>query len=333
MSFRRNSIDFLKFLIRILLTIPTLSLKFLQFVHGIGARELTKTHQEELIDHNHMNGDVPSMDSDSKEHDDVHIILYDSQKQHIMNDQSKQEQVHAHHSSHMDHMDTSSMIFFAVKDLKVGKKLPIYFPKRDPSTSPHLLPREEADPIPFSSKQLPYLLEFFSFSSDSPQAKAMKDTLKECETKPLKGETKFCATSLESMLDFTRGIMGLEYSPFQVLSTSHLTKSTKLYQNYTFLKMPEEIPAPKMVACHTMPYPYTIFYCHSQHSENKVFKVTLGGENGDLVEAIAVCHMDTSQWSPDHVSFRVLGVQPGTSSVCHFFPADNFVWVPKPVSI
>ncbi|MCI83693.1 BURP domain-containing protein, partial [Trifolium medium] len=45
------------------------------------------------------------------------------------------------------------------------------------------------------------------------------------------------------------------------------------------------------------------------------------GENGDMVEAMAVCHLDTSQWTPSHVSFQVLGVTPGSSSVCHFFPA------------
>lgn len=232
-------------------------------------------------------------------------------------------------SSHMDHMDPSLMVFFTRKDLKVGKTMPIYFPKRDTTTSPHFLPREEADSIPFSSKHLPYLLEFFSFSQDSHQAKAMEDTLRHCETEPIKGETKFCATSLESMLDFAGRVFGLD-SNFKVLATTHLTKSTTLFQNYTVLQVPKEIAAPKMMACHTMPYPYAVFYCHSQESDNKVFEVSLGGENGDLVEAIAVCHMDTSQWTPNHVSFRVLGVKPGTSSVCHFFPADNFVWAPTP---
>ncbi|WJX42416.1 hypothetical protein P8452_29654 [Trifolium repens] len=66
-----------------------------------------------------------------------------------------------------------------------------------------------------------------------------------------------------------------------------------------------------------------------QESENRVYKVLLGGENGDKVEAMVVCHMDTSQWAPSHVSFQVLGVTPGSSSVCHFFPADNYIWVPK----
>lgn len=78
-----------------------------------------------------------------------------------------------------------------------------------------------------------------------------------------------------------------------------------------------------------MPYPYAVFYCHSQLlSENKLFQVSLGGPDGERVEAVAVCHMDTSRWDRDHVSFTVLGIEPGSSPVCHFFPVDSIVWVP-----
>ncbi|KAI4295538.1 hypothetical protein L6164_035577 [Bauhinia variegata] len=233
-----------------------------------------------------------------------------------------------HLTNHMGHMDPQLMVFFAMKDLKVGKRMPIHFPKRDPSTSPQLWPREEADSVPFSLQELPYLLKYFSLSPNSPQAKAMENTLRECESKPIKGEVKFCATSLESMIDFIRSILGLT-SNFQVLSTQHETKSTVTFQNYTFLETLVDIPAPKMVACHTMPYPYSVFYCHSQETKNKVYRISLLGENGDRVEAVAVCHLDTSQWSPGHPSFQVLKIEPGTSPVCHFFPADHFVWVPK----
>ena len=237
------------------------------------------------------------------------------------------EHVHSHSSSNMDHMDPSLMVFFFIEDLRVGKRMTIYFPKRDPSSSPHFLPREEADSIPFSLQELPNLLQIFSFSQGSTQAKAMEDTLRQCETKPIKGETKFCATSLESMLGFTQAIFGIN-TKFKVLSTTHFTESTARLQNYTILENPQEISAPKIVSCHTMPYPYAIFYCHYQESESKVFKVLLDGENEEKVEAVAVCHMDTSRWSPEHVSFRVLGIEPGSSPVCHFFPADNLVWIP-----
>lgn len=237
--------------------------------------------------------------------------------------------VHDHPPSHMDHMDHSLLVFFTLNDLKVGRTMPIYFPKKDPSKSPRLLPREDANSIPFSYEKFPYLLQFFSFSNGSPQAIAMEDTLRACEIKPIKGEVKFCATSLESMLDFVQGILGLE-SRFKVVSTTYLTESSILLQNYTILEVPKEVPAPKMVACHTMTYPYAVFYCHSQETKNKVFMVSLIGENGDRVEALAVCHLDTSQWSRNHVSFKVLGIEPGSSDVCHFFPEDNLVYVPMP---
>ncbi|KAF3435594.1 hypothetical protein FNV43_RR22685 [Rhamnella rubrinervis] len=233
----------------------------------------------------------------------------------------------------MDHMmKPQEMIFFTVNDLILGKKMAVYFRQKDTSaSSPHLLPREEADSISFSFKDLHNLLQFFSFSPGSPQANAIEDTLRQCEIKPIIGETKFCATSLESMLDFVRGVFGLD-SAFSVVTTTHYTDSYVTFQNYTILEVPREILAPKMVACHTMPYPYLVYYCHSQKSENKVFKVPLRGDNGERVEAVAVCHMDTSQWSRDHASFRVLGIEPGTDPVCHFFPDDNLVWVPQAVS-
>lgn len=229
-----------------------------------------------------------------------------------------------HHSSHMD---ASVKVFFHLKDLKVGNTMPVYFRRRDVSTLPHTLSREQASSIPFSSNDLPYLLDYFSLSKDSPQAKAMAETMRECELQPIQGETKFCATSFESMLEFAQSVLGSN-SQLQLHTTTHTLKSSTLFQNYTIIGSPKEIPAPGMVACHNLPYLYTILYCHTQESEIKVFKVPLMGENGDGVDALAVCHMDTSHFSPNHVSFKLLGLQPGTLPVCHFFPEDNFVMVP-----
>lgn len=235
------------------------------------------------------------------------------------------EQVHSHSSSHMHHMDAATVFFF-VEDLKRGNTIPIYFPRRKlEDVSLHLLSREEADSIPFSSQNLDYLLHYFSFPQGSPQATAMEDTLRQCETAPIKGETKLCATSLESLLDFTKLIFGSE-TKNEIHSTTHLTQSNTLLQKYTVMRI-QEITASKMVACHTMPYPYAVFYCHYQESQSRVYKVQLTGENGDKVEATVVCHMDTSQWKHNHISFKMLGIEPGSSPVCHFFPADNFVLV------
>ncbi|XWS67566.1 hypothetical protein CRYUN_Cryun04dG0017000 [Craigia yunnanensis] len=234
-----------------------------------------------------------------------------------------------HVLAHMDHMDPSLNIFFKIDDLKVGKTMPIYLPSKDLSASPHLLSREEANSIPFSSTQFPQLIEFFSFSKDSRQAKAMEYTLEQCEFEPPKGEIRFCATSLESMLDFVHSVFGLD-AHLKVLTTTFLKKPTVFLQNYTILGMPKLFPTSRIIACHTLPYPYAVFYCHSQKSETRLFQVSLGAENGDRVQASAACHMDTSQWDRDHISFRLLKIKPRSSPVCHFFPPDNLVWVPLP---
>lgn len=285
------------------------ALLVLQCVYGSSARMITR-------------GQWNDAEKELYDSGDNHLKIYG--KQHNEYDHNK---MHENHPS--SHLDPSLNVFFTVRDLYVGNKMPIYFAIKDPSTSPHLLPRQEIDSIPFSSSKLEYLLSLFSFPKDCPQAKAMEHTLKLCEMKPKGGEIKFCATSLESMLDSTRGVFGLG-TKFKLITTfTRPSDNTTLLQHYTILEVPREIAAPKMVACHTMPYPYAVFYCHgSQKSENKVFKISLGGENGDRVEAVAVCHMDSSKWDKDHVAFTVLRIRPGSAPVCHFFPADNFVWVP-----
>ncbi|XP_073152344.1 BURP domain-containing protein BNM2A-like [Henckelia pumila] len=252
---------------------------------------------------------------------------------HHFHDDMRIELVHESHDrdgsmSHLHHnMDPSLIVFFFVEDLKLGNTIPVYFPRKEPRSSPNLLTKDEADSIPFGSKELPYLLRFFSIPQDSSQATAMQNTLRACESHPIKGETKICATSLESMLDFVQTIFGSETN-LNVISTTHYTEAkTPIQQKYT-VKGIREVSAPKLVACHTVSYPYAVFYCHHQTSESRVFAVSLTGENGEKVEALAVCHLDTTQWSKNHVSFKVLGIEPGSAPVCHFFPADNFVWVP-----
>ncbi|CAN0906014.1 BURP domain-containing protein BNM2C [Linum grandiflorum] len=204
-------------------------------------------------------------------------------------------------------------------------RMPIYFSNISESstnTSPHLLSKQQADSIPFSSSHIPYLLRLFSFSPGSDHAEAVENTLTLCELKPMAGETKFCATSLESMLDSVRVSFGTE-TQFKALTTA-----ASSLQNYTILQEPEQIMAGKVMSCHTVPYPYRVYFCHASAGETKLFRVMLGGEDerGEIVEAVAICHMDTSKWDRDNPSFRVLKVKPGKGPVCHFIPRYDIVW-------
>lgn len=220
------------------------------------------------------------------------------------------------------------MIFFTIKDLKVGKKVPFYFPQKDLSNSPPpSLPKEKADSIPFSLKQFPQILNLFSIPFDSPQAQVVEISLRLCELKPMKGEFKICSTSQETMLDSALSILGLKKkSDLKTLKTFHLTNPHAKFQNYTITQMPKEIPVPKFFACHSVPYPYAVYLCHSPAGGTKVLRLPLEGENGDRVDALAVCHMDTSDWTPRHPSFQVLKTKPGTP-VCHVFPDTDLLWM------
>ncbi|XP_071726144.1 BURP domain-containing protein BNM2A-like [Rutidosis leptorrhynchoides] len=274
-----------------------------------------------LLSQMHVEGDGASQYSVIR----LNTVENDGHEVHHYQDPMHQHGHHDHQSSSStNQIDPQLMVFYMLKDLKLGQVRPIHFPDRQLSPS-QMLSKREADNIPFSVDELPNLLRFFSFSQGSPQAIAMESTLIECEDKPIKGETKFCATSLESVHEYVNDIFGSN-TQVNTLTTTHLKNPPSgLLQNYE-VKQISHKPSQKLVACHTKPYPYAVYYCHSQEHV-KVLMVSLEGEDGDLVEALSVCHMDTSQWNPNHISFRVLGVEPGTTSVCHFFPSDHFVFI------
>ncbi|KAE8692660.1 hypothetical protein F3Y22_tig00110831pilonHSYRG00372 [Hibiscus syriacus] len=243
-----------------------------------------------------------------------------------------------HPSSHMgmhmamgmdkdDILNPAAKVFATIKDIVVGKTMPIYFPCIENPTTYQFLPDQKTHHIPLSSEHLPELLRFFSFSLDSHQALAMKQTLKICEMEAPKGEAQGCVTSLESLVDFAESIFGPD-SQVGVVRSSLISKSTPVLQNYTVVEF-KEISTGKLIACHNEPYPYAVYYCHFQWGTvNKVFMVSLVGENGDELNAVFLCHMDTSSWSTGHIGFRLLGLMPGESEICHFFPAYDMVVVP-----
>ncbi|CAA7397376.1 unnamed protein product [Spirodela intermedia] len=199
----------------------------------------------------------------------------------------------------------------------------LHFMKVTPTTA--FVPREAADSIPFSSDKLPEILERFSVKPGSVEASAMNQTLKACEDPAAAGERRYCATSLESMVDFATASLGTR--DVQVASTEAGAGATA-EQVYTVAADAERLAAGKKVACHARPYAYAVFYCHVARS-SRAYVVPLVGENGAKVGGVAICHADTSGWNPRHVAFKLLKVKPGTVSICHFLPQDHVVWAPR----
>ncbi|KAK4277032.1 hypothetical protein QN277_015098 [Acacia crassicarpa] len=212
-------------------------------------------------------------------------------------------------------------LFFLEKDIKAGHKMKLHFTQSSNQAS--FLPRELANSIPFSSAKLNDILNRFDIKPESEDAEVIKNTVKDCEEEGIKGEEIFCATSLESMVDFTTSKLGNEVD---ALSTEAV-KDTPM-QEYTIAPGVKEVGVDEAVVCHRQEYPFAVFYCHKTEG-TRAYRVPLEGADGVRVKAVAVCHIDTSEWNPEHLAFQVLKVKPGTVPVCHFLPQDHVVWVPK----
>ena len=219
------------------------------------------------------------------------------------------------------HDDPNVALFFFEKNMQPGTKMELHF-IRDANLAT-FLPRQVANSIPFSSKKFPEILNEFSIKPESEEAETIKNTIRECEEPGIKGEEKYCATSLESMVDFSTSKLG---KGVQVVSTEVEKETQK--QQYTITTGVKKLAGDKAVVCHKQSYPYAVFYCHKTQT-TRAYMVPLVGADGSKVKAVAVCHTDTSAWNPKHLAFQVLKVKPGTVPICHFLPEDHVVWVPK----
>ncbi|XP_059073895.1 BURP domain-containing protein 5 [Cryptomeria japonica] len=215
--------------------------------------------------------------------------------------------------------------FLLEKDLVRGTRKYLSF--SNTQKIPKFLPRSVADEIPFSSDKLSAVLRQLNIAPDSVMGLAMKQNLQDCEAPGVKGETKYCATSLESMIDYITSKLGS--NGVTVLATNvpkgKTSKSVKHQYSITGVKYESQGEKPVYV-CHSIKYPYAVYYCH-QLQGTKIARVWVKGEDGSTAEAPTICHTDTSAWNPKHMAFRVLNVKPGAASVCHFVPENHFVWL------
>ncbi|CAN6463723.1 unnamed protein product [Victoria cruziana] len=222
---------------------------------------------------------------------------------------------------------------FLQENLKPGsktKKMDFVKKEREGHGWPALLPRRAEQVFPFSVSKLHQILKYFSIEPTSTAARYMNDTLTVCEDEVNEGETRYCATSLESMVDFA--VSQLKTNDIRLISTSVLDKGTEPRGRvYTVQNSPAGFPYRDSVVCHILAYPYAVFYCHKTINTSSFVLPLVAEEDGSRVNAGVVCHIETSFWNPKHASFQVLGVKPGTP-VCHFLHYGHFAWVANSAS-
>lgn len=185
------------------------------------------------------------------------------------------------------------------------------------------LPREIANSIPFSSNKLLEILNRFGIKPKSVEAKIVQQTISECERPTgIEGEHKYCATSLESLIDFSRSKLGQKMKIYSTM----VDKETR--QVYNIKKGSIHKVGDKSVVCHKENYLYAVYYCH-QLQDTRMYIVSLEDIDGSKVNAVAACHSDTKSWNSKHLAFQLLNINLGTSPICHFLSSDVLALVPN----
>ena len=180
-------------------------------------------------------------------------------------------------------------------------------------------------------------------------ARDMWSTLSSCEhPREVVGEQKACATSVESMHKFV--VSALETNSLHAFSTSLDVPEEGIGSPshiYKVLVVPAVTAhgankdASNTVTCHSMSFPFALFYCHAVNP-TRIYEVTLQKDEVSaapamprmpvVVRALAVCHVNTSGFDPTLNYWVKLGLKPGQASVCHFLTRGDVLWTPALVA-
>ncbi|KAM0938107.1 putative BURP domain-containing protein [Dioscorea sansibarensis] len=209
--------------------------------------------------------------------------------------------------------------FFRESSLREGSVMPM--PDiRDKMPERSFLPRSIAGKLPFNATELSGI---FGAPADTALGKAVADTIAECERKPSRGETKRCATSVEDMIDFAAEVIGSSAMPRSTESADGSNGQILIGK----VKGLNGGKVTKAVSCHQSLFPYLAYYCHSvpmvRVYEAEILAV---GSKKRINRGVAICHLDTSDWSEGHGAFVALGFKPGEIEVCHWIFQGDMTW-------
>ncbi|XP_042051134.1 polygalacturonase-1 non-catalytic subunit beta-like [Salvia splendens] len=213
--------------------------------------------------------------------------------------------------------------FFRESVLKAGAIMPM--PDiRDKMPKRSFLPRLIVSKLPFSTSKLADLRRVFHAVDDSgSMAKMLTDSLEECERAPSPGEAKRCVASIEDMIDFATSVLGPNVAALT-------TESARGYNGEIRIGKVKAVNGgrlTKSVTCHQSLFPYMLYYCHSV-PKVRVYEADILDPKSEsrINRGVAICHVDTSSWSPGHEAFVSLGSGPGKIAVCHWVYENGLTW-------
>ncbi|KAK3121600.1 hypothetical protein QOZ80_8BG0656990 [Eleusine coracana subsp. coracana] len=209
--------------------------------------------------------------------------------------------------------------FFREKELVAGNTMPM--PDISDKMPPRaFLPRDIVKNIPFEAAAV---AEAFGVPLDTAMGKAVASTVAECRRAPSRGETKRCATSAEDVVDFAVDTLGRDVVVRSTASTAGSGGEIKL-GDVTGI---DGGRVTRSVSCHQSLFPYLVYYCHSVPKVRVYEADIMDAEGKDKINhGVAICHIDTSEWSSSHGAFAALGGKPGEVEVCHWIFEGDMTW-------
>ncbi|EEF37021.1 polygalacturonase 1 beta-like protein 3 [Ricinus communis] len=212
--------------------------------------------------------------------------------------------------------------FFRESKLKKGTVMPM--PDiRDKMPKRSFLPRSITSKLPFSTSNFAQLKQTFHAFDNSTMETLMLDALTECERAPSPGETKRCIGSAEDLIDFATSVLGRNVVARTTANVNGSKKNIKIGS----IKGINGGKVTESVSCHQSLYPYLLYYCHSV-PKVRVYEADIldPNSNSKINHGVAICHLDTSSWSPTHGAFVALGSGPGRIEVCHWIFENDLTW-------
>ncbi|KAG5522223.1 hypothetical protein RHGRI_034413 [Rhododendron griersonianum] len=196
-------------------------------------------------------------------------------------------------------------MFFRERMLKMGTIMPMPDMK-DKMPKRSFLPRVISSKLPFS--KILEMKRIFHAGENSSMASILATAVSECESVPSAGETKRCVGSVEDMIDFSISVLGHNVV---VRTTENMEGSNKdvMIGKVSAINSGK---VTKSVSCHQSLFPYLLYYCHSVLNV-RVYEADILDPKtmAKINHGVAICHVDTSLWSTDHVAFMALGSGPG----------------------
>ncbi|CAD6209536.1 unnamed protein product [Miscanthus lutarioriparius] len=155
------------------------------------------------------------------------------------------------------------------------------------------LRRDIADLVPMSTKNFTAIIAMFAPVSFS-MARDMWSTLNSCEhPREVAGEQKACATSIESMHEFAASVLGTR-------DLHGISSPSRMYK-MVVVRVAHGGGEASVVTCHSMSFPFAVFYCHAVNP-TRIYEVTMQiEENNNVTVDVAENGASVGSVPPRHI--------------------------------